>query len=208
MLIFKIFLVLIGVLLLILFLPVHLSVTFNGNLKVRTGILFINYTLYPRPPISEEKKKKKQFKKERKQAKEKKQLSQAEEMLKQDGVWAVIEYYVQMGKLLKSAAIRLIRTITVDKLNLNIIVASDDAAQTAIDYGKICAVIYPVQALIESTMRVRRRSINISTDFLRNSGEFEGDIKIHVIPIRVLWAALLFFIGYIGNTTSEKIAQQ
>ena len=89
----------------------------------------------------------------------------AEKVLKEEGVRAVIEYYLQIGRLLKSAAERLMRAITVDRLYLDVLVASGDAAQTAIDYGKICAVVYPIQALIESKMRVRRRAINISTDF-------------------------------------------
>ena len=103
------------------------------------------------------------------------------------------------------------RAITVDRLYLDVLVASGDAAQTAIDYGKICAVVYPIQALIESKMRVRRRAINISTDFLHDSGELKADIRLHAVPIRVLWAILLFFIGYAGNTTDdslEKIAQR
>ena len=104
------------------------------------------------------------LKKQRKR-REEPEIPRAEKVLKEEGVRAVIEYYLQIGRLLKSAAERLMRAITVDRLYLDILVASGDAAQTAIDYGKVCAVVYPVQALIESKMRVRRRAINISTDF-------------------------------------------
>ena len=112
-------------------------------------------------------------------------------MLKEEGVRAVIEYYLQIGRLLKSAAERLMRAITVDRLYLDVLVASGDAAQTAIDYGKICAVVYPIQALIESKMRVPPGDKHFHR-FLHDSGELKADIRLHAVPIRVLWAILLF----------------
>mgnify|MGYP000847676905 FL=1 len=211
LLVLKILLAIIGIMLLLLLLPVHLRATFNGDLKVSAGVLFINFKLYPRPPVSEKKRLKKERREQKRKKKERKRLSEAEEELQVEGVWALVKYYIEMGKLITSTAKRLLKTITVDRLNLNIVVATDDAARTAIDYGKICAVVYPIQALIESTMRVRRREINISTDFLLESGVLEGDIKIHVLPICVLWQALLFFIDYTGNnkdTALEKIPQR
>lgn len=206
LLILKIILGVIAALLALLLVPVRLSAVFDGDLKVSLYLLFFKLRLYPGPAFFERMRLKGQRKR-----KEEPELPRAEKVLKEEGVRAVIEYYLQIGRLLKSAAERLMRAITVDRLYLDILVASGDAAQTAIDYGKVCAVVYPVQALIESKMRVRRRAINISTDFLHDSGELKADIRLHAVPIRVLWAILLFFIGYAGNTTDdslEKIAQR
>jgi len=68
LLVLKILLAIIGIMLLLLLLPVHLRATFNGDLKVSAGVLFINFKLYPRPPVSE----KKRLKKERREQKRKK----------------------------------------------------------------------------------------------------------------------------------------
>lgn len=204
MLALQIILGIIALLILILLLPVHLHASFSDNLKVRVGVMFINFTLYPLPSVFKKKKKEDKHKKKKVQ----KELTNAEEILKEDGVSAVVEYYLEMVRLIETAAKRLARTVTVDKLNINIIVASEDASQTAINYGKVCSVVYPSQALIESVFRVRRRSIIITPDFLREKGHFDGEMKLHVIPMRVLWALLLFFIGYIGNTTTTKTVEQ
>jgi len=207
LLILQITLGVIVLLLLILLLPVHLHVFYHEKLVIRAGVLFINFTLYPRPPISEKRKQKKAKKEKRKQAKEKEELSRAEEMLRSEGVLAVVHYYIEMTRLIGTALKRLVRTITVDKLILNLIVASDDASDTAVNYGRVCSVIYPAQALIESIVRVKKRDINIKPDFLLEKGNVNGEIRLHVLPVRVLWALLMFFIGYIGNTTSTKTVQ-
>jgi hypothetical protein len=190
-------------LLIILILPVHMYASFDGDLRVRVGVMFFNFTLYPRPPQSEKKKRKKEIRRRRK-AKDEQELSRTEELLRNEGVSAVISYYAEMAELIKSAVKRLLKTITVDKFNLTITVASEDACQTAVDYGRACAVVYPVQALLESLLRIRRRNITITPDFLGDKGKVEGEIRIHAIPLRVLWNLLLLFLGYIGNNISES----
>lgn len=191
-----------ALLLLILILPLHLHASFDGQLSLRLRYLFFTYPLYPRPE-----KKKKKLKQKKVKKKKEIELSRTEEMLRSEGVAAVISYYIKLGQLIKTAAIGLLGTITVDKLKLNISVASDDAAQTAINYGRICAAIYPMHALIESSVNVRSRSINITPDFLNSEDQVSGEIRLHVLPLRVLWILLLFFIGYISNTSGTKATE-
>ncbi len=189
-------------LLLILIIPLHMQVSFDGQLSLRLRYLFFTYSLYPRPE-----KKKKKFKQKKVKKKKEIELSRTEEMLQSEGVAAVISYYIKLAQIIKTAALGLFRTITVDKLKLNIKVASDDAAETAINYGQLCAAVYPVHALIESSVRVRSRSINIAPDFLNNEDQVSGEIRLHVLPLRVLLVLLLFFIGYISNTSGTKATE-
>ena len=86
-----------------------------------------------------------------------------------------------------------------DKFNL-VTVASEDACQTAVDYGRACAVVYPVRRC--SACFARRRNITITPDFLGDKGKVEGEIRIHA-PWG-LWNLLLLFFGYIGNNISES----
>lgn len=195
-------------LLLLLIIPLRLRACFYGELKVKLRYLFFSYTLYPRPLKREEKSKRRAEKKAEKDKEKQKELSHAEELLKSEGVAAVVSYYAQIARLMKAAAAKLIRAITVDRLKLDVVVATDDAAETAIDYGRVCAVVYPAQALLESMTRVRRRFIAITPDFMGQKGRVSGEIRIHALPLRILWVLLLFFIGYIGNTISYKKTEQ
>ena len=196
----------IAFLLLVLIVPVFLTASFDGGLLIKVRVMFIPFTLYPRPPKPEKKLIKKSEKKAKKE--EKKEISRSEELLREEGITAVLSYYKEMARLLGTAAKRLLRTITVDRLRLNIVVASDDASQTAVHYGRVCAVIYPIQALMESAIRIRRRNITIKPDFMQEKARVEGAIHLHVIPVRALWVLLLFFIGYLGNTTTAKVVKQ
>ena len=56
---------------------------------------------------------------------------------------------------------------TAKKYELNIICSSEDAAQTAISYGKCCAAAFPLLGLLGSLIRVKKkgRNIDIRCDF-------------------------------------------
>ena len=195
----------IAFILLLLIIPLNLKITFDGNLKIRVRYLFIGLTLYPVP--EKPSKTEKQVAKGEKRARKKVQheaVSTLEEMLQEEGVAATIKYFSEIARLAGTAAKRFMRALTIDRLCLNVIVASEDAAQTATDYGKACAVIYPAEVVIESTMHVRHRKISITTDFLREKGKVNGEIRLHGIPIRILWIVLLFFMKFIGITDNSS----
>ena len=197
-------LIIFAFLILLLLIPVYLSASFDGKLGVRVRILFISFKLYPRPEKSEKKQLKKETKKSKKQKAKEEELSRSEELLRDEGISAVISYYNEMVRLIGTAVKRFIRIIVVDRLIVNVIVASDDASETALNFGRVCAVIYPAQALIESVLNIRKRKITIVPDFMTEKGYVRGEIKLHILPIRALWALIMFFIWYLGNNTTTK----
>ncbi|MDD2362531.1 MAG: DUF2953 domain-containing protein [Oscillospiraceae bacterium] len=201
-------LIILAILILPLLIPVYFSACFDGELGVRVRIMFISFKLYPRPLKSEKKQIKKEKKKTKKQEKKKEQLSRSEELLREEGIWAVVSYYTEIVRLIGTAVKRFIRIIVVDRLVLNIVVASDDASKTALDFGQVCAVIYPAQALIESFLKIRKRKITIVPDFMREKGYVRGEIKLHILPVRAIWVLILFFISYLGNTTKTQTANK
>lgn len=58
-----------------------------------------------------------------------------------------------------------VRRLKFKRFCLDIIVSSDDAAKTAIEYGTVCTAVYPVLSLLTSTARFKLKNINVSTDF-------------------------------------------
>ena len=61
----------------------------------------------------------------------------------------------------------LLKYCKVKVLKLHIICAEADAAQTAIDYGRCCSVVYPFLGFLHSNLKVRKKGedINISCNF-------------------------------------------
>ncbi len=192
---------LLALLVLLLVLPVSLRIAFRGELTVRIRIVGIPFRIYPRRerPEKEKQAKKQKAKKRRKTDKKEKKLPAFSKMLKEDGVSAVISYYASLARLIETGAKRLIRVFTVDHLYLHMTVASGEASETAQDYGRACAVIFPAEALLESVMRIRRRSVRVIPDFLASKGRAEFDIRLHAVPARILWVLLRLFISFIWN---------
>lgn len=77
-----------------------------------------------------------------------------------------------------------------------------DAAETAQNYGRVCALIFPAEALVESEIRVRRRKVRVMPDFLASKGEADLDIRLHAVPARITWSffRLLFSFIFHQNT--------
>ncbi len=77
---------------------------------------------------------------------------------------------------------KLIGKIRFKNFSLDLTVASEDAAKTAILYGEICSVVYPVLSMLSSCLHFFLKSISVRTDFTSD----EIKIKLSsVIKIRI-----------------------
>ncbi len=116
--------------------------------------------------------------------------------LKSDGVTATVQY-VQKGASLVTGAVRKVfRIITMDKLIIKLTVASEDAAHTAQDTGKICAILYPAITTLQSVLKIKRREVTVTPDFLAEKGRVEIHVLAHAMPLRLLWVGFGLFRQY------------
>lgn len=69
--------------------------------------------------------------------------------------------------------------IKVKKLYLKMVVVSDDAAKTAIEYGGICSVVYSMIGFMQNYVDLAKPDINITAGFEEKKGttEFESIIS-------------------------------
>lgn len=95
-----------------------------------------------------------------------------------------------LGSLIKIAVSRIIWIIGKIKfrqLFLNISIASDDAANTAISYGAVCAAVYPTINLLDQNTDLSVKKVNIYTDFDKLSPEIEAAIS---VKTRLMYAVI------------------
>ncbi len=100
-----------------------------------------------------------------------------------------------VGELLSHIK-RLLRHIKIKKVRLNIIVASGDAAKTAVDYGEVCAAAYPITAFLNSCAEIGFKEINVSTDFTSDKSDFDFSAVIRLQVFFLLLAALRCYNQY------------
>ncbi|MBS5481396.1 MAG: DUF2953 domain-containing protein [Clostridiales bacterium] len=196
--------------LLLLLLPVHVSLRFREELEVRVRYAFVSLRVYPRPekPAKKEKKKAARAHRRAKKKETEEKLPQLEKLFKEDGVSAVAAYLQMMAKLAADALRRALRVIVVDRLQVRLIVVGEDAADTAVRYGKICAAVYPAQAVLETVMKVRRRQIDVEPGFLQEKSSTAVDLRAHVQPLRVLAAAVGLLVRWLVNTVRQESAKE
>ncbi len=196
--------------LLLLLLPVHVSLRFREELEVRVRYAFVSLRVYPRPekPAKKEKKKAARAHRRAKKKETEEKLPQLEKLFKEDGVSAVAAYLQMMAKLAADALRRALRVIVVDRIQVRLIVVGEDAADTAVRYGKICAAVYPAQAVLETVMKVRRRQIDVEPGFLQEKSSTAVDLRAHVQPLRVLAAAAGLLVRWLVNTVRQESVKE
>ncbi|HZJ78598.1 MAG TPA: DUF2953 domain-containing protein, partial [Clostridia bacterium] len=84
-------------------------------------------------------------------------------------------------------------------LYVNITVSKGDAAQTAIEYGKICSQVFPAMGFICSNMKVKKYDLNISPDYLANKSKAKLYAYLSVVPIAITNAAVVLAVKLLFN---------
>ncbi len=171
---------------LLLFIPISVHIKYDGDFFVKLKVLGIKaYEVEPKEDIKEPKPDTESDKKV------KKKTGKAFDKLKKKHGFsgAVREIFV----LVKSVLERLkgsFKHIAIRRLCLDIKVASGDAATVAIEYGAVCAAVYPVLTLIEGIANVKMKSINVSSDFNSVDSYFGFSV---VVRVRIIYLIVMAF---------------
>lgn len=86
---------------------------------------------------------------------------------------------------------KIYKTFTIDELYIKMITAGEDAADTAIKHGKLCAWLYPVLGKLVSTCKVKKYDFDISPDFLAQKSTASAFVRFHVRPIKITNGAVV-----------------
>lgn len=184
---------LLGCLILLLILPVFVRIRYREELSVCVRVLGIpvyRYASAEEKPDKPQKQKKKATDKPKKEKKKDGLFADLAKDLKTGGVSAALGTVKALAKLAIGTLKRVFRAITVDRLQLQLRIAAEDAASTAIDTGRVCAVLYPSLSALQCALRIRHREVTVTPDYLAEKGQVTADVRLHIIPMRLLWAAL------------------
>lgn len=189
----KVFLIILGVLILLivllLLLPVSLEFSYYNELKYKIKIGF--YEILGSNKKVKTKKKSMQAKKSSSNKTTKFTINKP----------TVNEVYELIVDFLKNIKLKL--NIIVKELTVYISCGDEDAAQTALLFGKMNAYAYTIDALIKSIVKVKNSDINISVDYNSNKIQFAGEANIFSRLGNILLALIRILVYFINN--KEKI---
>ena len=171
-----------------------------AKIKVRIGyideefilsfkLLFFVFTVSP----ENKKKKKKKTKKKEKEKKEQPAKKEKDNFFRSHtSDFGVFDYIELIGIVIE----KFVAKIYFDKLEAEIRVAGDDAAQTALNFGRLNAAIYPIAGLINGHKRIKNLHIGITPDFTTTKSVYNAEAIAYIRIFDVL-AAVIAIIKYL-----------
>lgn len=214
MIVRRILLAILALLLLLLFIPLHVRVTYiQGNITVAGGIGAFQYPLFP-PPVKKKGKKersekdKETGKKDKKSAKSKKSKKDKREEEKdicekkekkkpkrnyfqhvtaEQVLYSLKKLLPALGRVFKRTG----RRIRIKPLKVQYLVAGPDPADTAVLYGKLLAVLEAGLPGILRILKIKEYDIQLYIDFQKTEPDCIADVG---MSIR-LWDILVVAAG-------------
>ena len=171
-----------------------------AKIKVRIGyieeefifsfkLLFFVFTVSP----ENKKKKKKKAKKKEKEKNERPAKKEKDNFFRSPtSDFGVFDYIELIGIVIE----KFVAKIYFDKLEAEIRVAGDDAAQTALNFGRLNAAIYPIAGLINGHKRIKKLHIGITPDFTTTKSVYNAEAIAYIRIFDVL-AAVIAIIKYL-----------
>lgn len=164
----------------------------------------------PQPQEKRQKKKKKKAKKPKKEKKAAKKPAEKPPLTQVIGSFRDL-----LVGLLRSFT----RQLTLEELRLRVLVASDDAAMTAVEYGAVCALAEPVYQVASQARRAKKECVNVSVecDFLADKPEVDAEfclsvriwrlVIVSLCSVKPLLKALSLLRAYKSAATDGKTEQ-
>lgn len=108
-----------------------------------------------------------------------------------------------LGSLLRRTG-RLFKKGVFKKFDLRIVCGDGDPADAAMRYGTVCAAVYPLLTLLDSTMKLKRRKVDIRCDFDSDGiqASFEGQVNYR--PWHFVCFACGLFWRYLKSKTMKE----
>lgn len=174
---------------LVMFIPITLRASYKEDFWCAVYIGFVKLQLVPAKPKKEKKKKVK--KQTPKTEQSKKPTEKKPSLIKKYGIEWLLNLIKRVAELAVSALQDFFSHILIKKFSLSISVAGDDAADTAIKYGKYCAVVYPAVGTIVRVVKCKGYGVDINPNFSEKAEtEINFDFVARVFVFRLVALAV------------------
>ena len=177
--------ILLGILLaifLLLLVPVSITIKYENDFLCILMIGFVPITIYPQKSKKEKEQKVKKEKPKQEESKEKKPS-----LLQEKGFAWFINLIKKVAELAKDALKDFFKHIIINRFMLSITISGNDAADTAIKYGELCAAVYPAVGIITGAAKCKKCGIDLAPDFDKKSkASIYFDLKARILALWVV----------------------
>ncbi len=123
-------------------------------------------------------------------------LGSFKQNVRENGLLATVQSLAGLLKLFVNRAVWLLRHCLVERFHLKIVCAGDDAAETAMEYGAVCAVVYPLVGLLQNAARFEEKGLDIAVlcdyDSKDTVLQFDTTVRVRVVYLLCALAFIIF----------------
>ncbi len=207
-----IFLSILAILLFLLCMPLTAEIAYREELSLQVQYLLFKIAILPqenkeeKPPKEKKAKKKKEESAEKTEKKPKKKITL-------DSLLELLEWVKLALSSVGHPLGWFLRSIYYRDVWLHILVAKEDAHQTALRYGQCQAIVHTVFTLLRNCLDIKTTDVQIRADFIGENELFQGGGKIKLKPITafifLFWFIGRFIKGFVQNKWQEhKLEKQ
>ena len=199
-------LAILALLLLLLCIPIVGSARFSSDAP---GEAYVRWLFYRRQLLGQKQKKRPRAKKKQKKQKEQKEQAPAAPAKKEKRDFAAIigaamDFIASLG----GGAKLLLRHVRVYRVRLSIVVAEDDAAQTAITFGRMNALVYTAYTAARGLLNLQKPDISIAPDFTAQEGSYLFEARGRLLPIVAVAAAVRIGAAFLVKTVKRQAVRE
>lgn len=117
-----------------------------------------------------------------------------------------VELAIQLLQSILPPAVRMLSHLRFTSVRIDVSVGTDEADQTAIQYGAISAGIYNLLGALDSLFTLKVKSVDIRPDFVTGESSYRIFFKVKLRLWHILSAGVGMFFKFIAHTMSGSKA--
>lgn len=177
----------------VLCIPIYGRLTYDGELKLSIWFLGIEDKIYPEPPETPSKASEK---KKAGLVRRASRIDELAELIQQEDDMLSTLYFIKEAIRLEAKALwQFLGAVTVDRMDLQILLAAGDPADTAQLYGQVCGLLYPILEWLAQRVRFRKRHVRVEPNFLLKESDAYVDIRFRLSLPKIIGVVLNLAIG-------------
>lgn len=188
-------------LLLLLFIPVTLTASYEDGLKAKARYLFLTFQIAP----PKEKKRKKRKKKQEPPGEEPApKESKIKQLIKEQGLSGFLHMMKELAVLAAGAAKDVLRHLKIKRLDIDVTVVGEDAADSAVNFGYACSVVYTAVGMLTALSGCKKYHVSVVPGFEAQKSQVAGYAKVSLAPAFALAAAIKALVKYFKLVLIQK----
>ncbi len=189
-----ILLALLALIIIVLLIPIYGRMTYDGKLVIKIWFLGIEDTVWPEA-VTVQPDGTTAPKKRRRLVYKLSRIEELAELVKQDDLMTTLYFLKEAIKLEGKALWRFLDAVTVDRFDLQMLLATGDPAETAQFYGEVCSFLYPILEWVSRKVRFRKKDVRVEPNFLLEQSDVRMDVRFRMSLPKLIGIVLKLAVG-------------